>query len=57
MAGSIRKRAELGRDAWELRVFLGRDSRGRVRHKSRVFRGSKRAAEKELSRLVLAQDF
>ena len=30
---------------------------GRVRHKSRVFRGSKRAAEKELSRLVLAQDF
>ena len=30
---------------------------GRVRHKSRTFRGSKRAAEKELARLVLAQDF
>jgi integrase len=38
-------------------VFLGRDSTGHVRHKSRVFRGPKRAAEKELSRLVLAQDF
>ena len=57
MAGSLRKRPELGADAWELRVFLGRDSRGRVRHKSRTFRGSKRAAEKELSRLVLGQDF
>ena len=57
MAGSLRKRPELGSDAWELRVFLGRDSRGRVRHKSRTFRGSKRAAEKELGRLVLAQDF
>ena len=57
MAGSLRKRPELGADTWELRVFLGRDSRGRVRHKSRVFRGSKRAAEKELSRLVLGQDF
>jgi hypothetical protein len=57
VAGSLRKRPELGADTWELRVFLGRDSRGRVRHKSRVFRGSKRAAEKELSRLVLGQDF
>jgi integrase len=57
MPGSIRKRPELGPDAWELRVFLGRDGRGRVRHKSRTFRGSKRAAEKELGRLVLAQDF
>jgi integrase len=56
MPGSLRKRPELGPDAWELRVFLGRDERGRVRHKSRTFRGSKRAAEKELGRLVLAQD-
>ena len=57
MPGSLRKRSERGPDVWELRVFLGRDSRGRVRHRSRTFRGSKRAAEKELSRLVLAQDF
>jgi integrase len=57
MPGSIRKRPDRGPDAWELRVFLGRDRRGNVRHKSSLFRGSKRAAEKELSRLVLAQDF
>jgi integrase len=57
MAGSLRKRPELGADAWELRVFLGRDNRGRVRHKSRTFRGSKRAAEKELRVLLAAQDF
>jgi integrase len=57
MAGSLRKRPDRGSDAWELRVFLGRDQRGRIRHKSQLFRGSKRAAEKELSRLVLAQDF
>jgi hypothetical protein len=57
MPGSLRKRPELGTDAWELRVFIGRDSQGRVRHKSRTFHGSKRAAEKELARLALAQDF
>jgi hypothetical protein len=57
MAGSIRKRPELGHDAWELRVFLGRDRRGRVRHMSRTFRGSKRAAERELRNLLVAQDF
>jgi integrase len=57
MAGSLRKRPELGADVWELRVFLGRDNRGRVRHKSRTFRGSKRAAEKELRGLLAAQDF
>jgi integrase len=57
MAGSLRKRPELGTDAWELRVFLGRDKQGRVRHKSRTFRGSKRAAEKELRALLAAQDF
>ena len=57
MAGSIRKRPDRGQDAWELRIFLGRDQRDRIRHKSQLFRGSRRAAEKELSRLVLAQDF
>ncbi|HLG66509.1 MAG TPA: site-specific integrase [Acidimicrobiales bacterium] len=56
MAGSLRRRGDRGPDVWELRVFLGRDARGRVRHRSRLFRGSKRAAEKELARLVLAQD-
>jgi len=57
MAGSMRERPEIGPDAWELRVFLGRDKQGRVRHKSRTFRGSKRAAERELRNLLVAQDF
>jgi integrase len=56
MAGSLRKRPDRGADAWELRVFLGRDSGGRVRHRSQLFRGSRRAAEKELQRLALAQE-
>jgi hypothetical protein len=39
---------------WELRVFLGRDARGNVRHGYQTFRGGKRATEHELSRLVSA---
>ncbi len=56
MAGSIRKRPDRGPDTWQLRVYVGRDANGRIRHKSHTFQGSKRAAEKELARLVLAQD-
>jgi hypothetical protein len=41
---------------WELRVFLGRDSHGRVRHKSRVFRGGKREAQRALIRLAAQYD-
>jgi integrase len=55
MAGSIRKRPDKGNDAYELRVFLGRDDAGRTRHKSTLFRGSRRAAEMELARLVTGQ--
>ena len=57
MAGSIRKRPDRGANVWELRVFTGRDSTGRVRHKQRTFRGSERAAKRELASLVAAQDF
>ncbi len=56
MPGSIRHRKDRGADAWELRVFIGRDSRGRPKQKSVLFRGTKRAAERELARLVLLQD-
>jgi integrase len=56
MAGSIRPRPDRGADTWELRIFLGRDAKGRIRHTSKLFRGSKRAAEKELSRLLVAQE-
>jgi integrase len=43
---------EKRRGAWELGVFVGRDEAGRVRHRSRMFEGTKRAAARELARLV-----
>lgn len=49
MPGSLRQRQP---NVWELRVFLGRDDVGKVRHRNLTFRGGKRAAERELSRLV-----
>ena len=49
--GSMRLRTPP--DTWELRLYLGRDSSGRVRHKHTTFVGSKRAAERELARLSL----
>jgi integrase len=52
MAGSIRQRPDKGRNAYELRVFIGRDTRGRIRQKSKLFHGTRRAAEMELARLV-----
>jgi integrase len=55
MAGSIRKRPDKGADAYELRVFLGRDASGRVRHKSQLFRGTQRAAERALAKMVTLQ--
>ena len=53
MPGSLRERQP---NVWELRVFLGRDDNGKVRHGNQTFRGGKRAAERELSRLVAAAE-
>ena len=50
MPGSMRERQA---GVWELRVFLGRDAAGKTRHRSVTFRGGKRAAGRELSRLVI----
>ena len=48
MAGSLR--LVPGRtDVWELRIYLGRDSEGRVRHRHTRFTGSRRQAERERS--------
>jgi len=52
MAGSLRQRNS---GIWELRVYLGRDDAGRVRHKYTTFEGTRRAAERELARLVTHQ--
>ena len=54
MAGSMRLVAQPG--TWELRVFRGRDSAGRVKHRYQRFQGSKRQAERELARLVAEQE-
>lgn len=54
MAGSLRP-VKGKADTWELRVYLGRDAEGRVRHRSVRFHGSRRAAERELARLVVDQ--
>ncbi len=43
-------------DVWQLRVFIGRDLSGKTIHRHQVFRGSKRAAERELARLVSEQE-
>ena len=50
MPGSMRERQP---GVWELRVFLGRDAAGKTRHRGVTFRGGKRAAGRELSRLVM----
>jgi hypothetical protein len=55
VAGSIRPRPDKGPDAFELRVFIGRDANGRPKQISRLFRGSRRAAEVELAQLVVRQ--
>ncbi len=56
MAGSLRQRPDRGADAWELRVYLGRDAVGKVRQRSVLFRGTKRSAQRELTRLSAEQD-
>lgn len=53
MPGSVRRRPERGPNAYELRIYLGRDHNGAVRHQSRIFRGTKREAERELARLMV----
>ncbi len=54
MAGSMRLVAQP--DTWELRVFVGRDSLGKVKHRYARFRGTRRQAERELARLVIEQE-
>jgi integrase len=51
-SGSIRKRGE---ESWELRFELDRVA-GKRRSRSVYFRGSRKAAQKELSRLLAAAD-
>src|SRR5579859_330906 len=51
MSGSIRRSGER---SWELKFDLGRDSVGKRQTRYRSFKGSKRAAQAELTRLTAA---
>jgi len=50
MRGHLQKR---GGDAWRIKVYVGRSSDGRKRYVERTVRGTKRAAEVELARLLV----
>lgn len=56
MPGSIRQRHDRGPNTFELRVFLGRDREGHVRHHSEFFRGTRKQAELALAHLVAKLD-
>jgi integrase len=53
LSGSVEKRGvgSGGVDSWRIRVFAGREN-GRVRWVSRTVHGTKRAAQKELAKLI-----
>jgi len=54
-AGSTRTRPDKGADAFELRVFLGRDAHGRVQHRSRLFH-IPGVARTRVARLITTQE-
>jgi integrase len=53
MRGHLQHR---GGDAWRIKVYLGRSPDGRRRYLERTVRGSRRDAERKLSRLVVEVD-
>jgi integrase len=54
LPGSMREKRS---GVWELRVFIGRDGAGRVRHRSVTFHGTKKAAGRDLARLIADNDW
>lgn len=54
MPGSVRLVRD--KDVWELRVYLGRNDSGKVRHRYQTFRGTRQQAERALARLVSEVD-
>lgn len=50
MRGHLQQR---GGDAWRIKVYIGRSSDGRKQYVERTVRGTKRAAEVELARLLV----
>lgn len=52
MRGTIQQRGS----SWRIRAYIGRDSTGKKRYASRTVNGTRRDAEKELSRLLVEVD-
>lgn len=52
MPGSIRQRHDRAPNTFDLRVFLGSDREGHVRHHSELYRGTRKQAELALAHLV-----
>ena len=52
MRGTIQQRGS----SWRIRAYVGRDSTGKKRYVSRTVHGTRRDAEKELSRLLVEVD-
>ncbi len=53
MRGTIQER---GKQSWRIRAYVGRDGTGTKRYVSRTVRGTRRDAERELSRLLVEVD-
>lgn len=53
MRGTIQQQ---GATSWRIRAYVGRDSTGKKRYVSRTVHGTRRDAEKELSRLLVEVD-
>jgi integrase len=53
MAGQIIKRGE---DTWQIRVFLGRDGNGKRKYFSQTIHGTKRLAQRELTKQLGKRD-
>lgn len=53
MRGLIQKR---GSESWRIRAYVGRDANGSKRYVSKTVRGTRKDAERELSRLLVEVD-
>ena len=53
MAGQIIKRSE---NTWVIRIYLGRDERGKRKYRNKTFHGTKKDAQKYLTAKLREKD-
>ncbi len=53
MRGTIQQR---GKESWRIRAYVGRDRTGTKRYVSQTIHGTRRDADRELSRLLVEVD-